>query len=342
MRVARDCRPWCRRHVSQLRGGEFFFIDGALRPVLPTWSRPLQLVARNARWLRSLRPPDIAGFDKAFQAEVKASSSGGMLSKAALLRLFVVAFLKDPAAVSMWARATEDLRSPQADCTPKELAKAARSLRILEGHVDSLPTAGAETLPLSERVRMLLPPEEPVLGQKRKIDDQKRCVWQALWQTGVETLRVPTTHEAFCETVAALDAWLASFPGEFLHGQGASQKGSMHRKAICRKFALSFAARLPKEARGMITIAELAPASPDVDGHVSGAFGGGVRWQEVQAAIGVDPLLAACWCCLMSVLPAELQKEFEDTSGKITGILAQLEASGEAVSLKTIAEALSS
>ena len=158
-------------------------------------------------------------------------------------------------------------------------------------------------------------------------------------------LRVPATAAQLREAVALLDDWLQSFPPQFLHGKGpatGSGKGHYQRRIICRKFVCSLVRRMSPEALRDVTLADLAPANADMQGHVATAFPDSATWAEIRRAVGVSPVLLGCWCCLMSNVPEARLQHFQSGGGaRVHRVVARLASEiGHAPSLLDIAKGL--
>lgn len=252
--------------------------------------------------------------------------------------------------VEAWVSSTARFRDGGADCTEGALAGAAAHLCAVAAAAPAMSSSGISRFgpakllemmrPQAEGARSAASPRAPA-GKKRKCSANAGA-WGELLHLESPPLVPPTDAKTFREALALLDAWLAGFPAQFLHGKGpATAKGFYQRKLICRKFAHSMARRLPQDAFQDLTVADLMPANADVQGHVAAAFPDTASWTEMQRATGVHPVLVGCWCCLMSNLPPARQELLENTSAKVVDVIARLSSDlGHAPSLEQVTAGL--
>ena len=250
-----------------------------------------------------------------------------------------------------WVASTARFRDGTADCTADALAAAAADLCTVAAAAPPLASSGVSRYgpvklmemmrPQAEGARNAASPRVPA-SKKRKGAANEGEVWDELLRLESGPLVPPADAKTFREAIAWLDAWLASFPAQFLHGKGpAAAKGMYQRKLICRKFAWSMARRMPPDELQGTTAADLMPTNADMQGYVAAAFPGTASWAEIQRATGVPPLLLGGWCCLMSgLLPARLE-QLENASAKVIDVIARLSTDlGRAPSLADVAAGL--
>jgi hypothetical protein len=307
------------------------------------WSDELKLVAANSWWLSSLVPPDIVAFDEALALEIK--SHGAVFGHLSLLRLWAAAYVKEPKVALEWMQSAGGELGVSA--SSRELATSwAQACERLA----SLPASDRMALPISGRkpvglapflrafgVGLGSPAKRSSSGQVTGVTETAAGTWEQLINIPMETLQLPKTGGELVEAISRLDEWLELFPAQFGHGKRGS---SCVRKDLLRKFAFSFAKKLPPGAMRSVAWKDMRPANCDLKNHTAPFEG--FEWGEIEDRLGLHPLLVASWACMFSnVQAADIAEHFKQPRARILDIVQKLcQVEGAHPSLSDIAKSL--